>query len=61
MKRKGYFITVFILFFTVITIAQQPAAVRVEEGLLQGIHENGLMVYKGIPQSTNQQIRPGNF
>ncbi|HEX2395570.1 MAG TPA: carboxylesterase family protein [Bacteroidales bacterium] len=49
MKKKRYFITVFILFFAVITIAQQPAAVRVEEGLLQGIHENGLMVYKGIP------------
>ena len=31
------------------TIAQQPAPVKVEEGLLQGTFENGVTVYKGVP------------
>jgi len=30
-------------------MAQQPAPVRVEQGLVQGIYEDGLTVYKGIP------------
>lgn len=49
MKKKGYIIAAFMLFFAGITNAQQPATVRVEEGLLQGINANGLTVYKGIP------------
>jgi carboxylesterase type B/alpha-L-fucosidase len=30
-------------------LVQQPAPVKVNEGLLQGTYENGLTVYKGIP------------
>ncbi|MEP7145362.1 MAG: carboxylesterase family protein, partial [Ferruginibacter sp.] len=30
-------------------MAQQPAPVKVANGMLQGIYENGLTVYKGIP------------
>ncbi|MEP7111303.1 MAG: carboxylesterase family protein [Ferruginibacter sp.] len=41
------------IFFTVIAstflMAQKPAPVKVADGLLQGIYENGLTVYKGIP------------
>ncbi len=32
-----------------ISLAQQPAPVKVNEGRLQGMFENGLTVYKGIP------------
>src|SRR5215203_6092198 len=38
-----------LLFTAVSAIAQQPAAIKVEEGLLQGTSEYGLTVYKGIP------------
>lgn len=32
-----------------LALAQQPAPVRVEQGLVQGMAENGLAVYRGIP------------
>jgi hypothetical protein len=49
MKRKiGLFVT-FLMYVTSIAIAQQPAPVKVQEGLLQGNFENGLTVYKGAP------------
>jgi para-nitrobenzyl esterase len=38
-----------ILFTAASVIAQQPPPVKVEEGLIQGISEDGLTVYKGIP------------
>jgi len=38
-----------VLFAAVFAIAQQPAPVKVEEGLLQGTSEDGLTIYKGIP------------
>jgi para-nitrobenzyl esterase len=39
-----------LIFLASITVsAQKPAAVKVEQGLLQGINENGLTIYKGIP------------
>jgi para-nitrobenzyl esterase len=41
-----------ILFSVISTIAQQPAPVKVEEGLVQGTSEDGLSVYKGIPFAT---------
>jgi len=40
---------VIIFFNTACAIAQQPAPVEVEEGLVQGTLEDGLTVYKGIP------------
>src|SRR5687767_12161266 len=39
----------FILFAAGSLIAQQPGSVKVEQGLLQGTLEEGLVVYKGIP------------
>jgi para-nitrobenzyl esterase len=30
-------------------VAQQPAPVKVAEGMVQGVAEDGLTVYKGIP------------
>jgi para-nitrobenzyl esterase len=47
MKKIPFLL--FILSTAVYTIAQQPAPVKVEEGLVQGVSENGLTVYKGIP------------
>ena len=38
-----------VLFSAVFAIAQQPAPVKVEEGLLQGTSVDGLTIYKGIP------------
>jgi len=49
MKKKSYLIAVFVLFFAGMAESQQPAPVKVQEGLLQGTHENGLTIYKGIP------------
>ena len=37
------------MFTAVLTAAQQPVTVKVEQGLLQGTLENGVMVYKGVP------------
>jgi para-nitrobenzyl esterase len=48
---KPSFLTI-VLFTAAVAIAQQPAPVKVEEGLLQGISEDGLTVYKGIPFAT---------
>jgi para-nitrobenzyl esterase len=47
MKRISFLITV--LFSAAVGLAQQPAPVKVEEGLLQGSVEDGLTIYKGIP------------
>ena len=38
-----------VMFCAGIAMAQQPAPVKVEDGLLQGTYEDGLTVYKGIP------------
>jgi len=37
------------IFLTGICHAQQPAPVKVNDGLLQGVFEDGLTIYKGIP------------
>ena len=47
MKRI-HFITA-LIFFVSIGKAQSPVPVKVEQGLVQGIYENELTVYKGIP------------
>ncbi|MEO6547315.1 MAG: carboxylesterase family protein [Ferruginibacter sp.] len=39
----------FIVIASKILMAQQPAPVKVTYGMLQGMYENGLTVYKGIP------------
>ena len=38
-----------IILFSLVAVAQQPAPLKVKNGLLQGTVENGLTVYKGIP------------
>ena len=49
MKNITFLIAAFLLFSIGIVAAQQPAPVKVEQGLVQGTFENGLSVYKGIP------------
>jgi len=49
MKIKAFIVAIITVFSAAIAVAQQPATIKVEEGLLQGIYENGLTVYKGIP------------
>jgi para-nitrobenzyl esterase len=49
MKKKFFLIGILIIFFTGFGIAQQPAPVRAEGGLLQGTSEDNLTVYRGIP------------
>lgn len=49
MRIKGFIATILIVCSSGIAVAQQPATIKVEEGLLQGANENGLTVYKGIP------------
>ncbi len=49
MKKSALLVTSFIVFCFGISFAQQPLPVKVNEGLLQGVSEDGLTVYKGIP------------
>ncbi len=49
MRKITFYITSFIMFAAGFSIAQQNVPVKVEQGLLQGILENGVMVYKGVP------------
>jgi hypothetical protein len=50
MKNLAFLLTMFVLVFIKPGIAQQPSPVKVNGGLLQGINEDGLTVYKGIPE-----------
>ena len=52
MKKPIFLITACIAICSAMSFAQQPSAVKVSEGLVQGISENGLTVYKGIPFAT---------
>ena len=52
MKKITALIAVFAWFVAVQSFAQQPAPVKVSEGMVQGIFENGLTVFKGIPFAT---------
>jgi Carboxylesterase type B len=50
MKKKMSFLIVLLLSAsTGFVAAKQPAPVKVDEGLLQGLFEDGLTVYKGVP------------
>lgn len=48
-SKKSALFAISILLFGLISCTQQPATVKVNEGLLQGVVEDGLTVYKGIP------------
>lgn len=49
MKKIIALLTFFIVVAANFLMAQLPAQVKVENGILQGTYENGLTVYKGIP------------
>jgi para-nitrobenzyl esterase len=49
MKNIAFSVVVFMMFFAGFSVAQQPAPVKVAEGMIQGMIEDGLTVYKGIP------------
>ena len=49
MKKPAFLVAMFVVFCSGISFAQQPAPIKVNEGLLQGFYEDGLTVYKGIP------------
>jgi hypothetical protein len=49
MKNIVFYVIALLLFAAELCIAQQPATVKVEGGLLQGTSEEDLTVYKGIP------------
>ena len=49
MKNITLLVTVFVMFLAGFAVAQQPAPVKVAEGMVQGMIEDGLTVYKGIP------------
>ena len=49
MKKSNFLIAACIVICSAMGFAQQPSPVKVSEGLVQGIFENGLTVYKGIP------------
>jgi para-nitrobenzyl esterase len=49
MKNVMFLVALCMMFDVGLGIAQQPAPVKVEEGILQGTSEDGLTVYRGIP------------
>ncbi len=49
MKKLTFLFLLFLMLTAGFSIAQQPAPVKVQDGLLQGKYENGLTVYLGIP------------
>jgi len=49
MRNIFFLVATLMLFVARPGIAQQPAPVKVEDGLLQGKFENGLTVYLGVP------------
>jgi para-nitrobenzyl esterase len=49
MKKASFLIAMLFVLFTGQTIAQQPSPVKADGGLVQGLSEDGLTVYRGIP------------
>jgi len=49
MRNLTFCVAMLVMFTAGLGIAQQPAPVKVEGGLLQGTFEDGLAVYTGIP------------
>jgi para-nitrobenzyl esterase len=47
--KRALLIATFLIFAVAYCVAQAPAPVKVEGGLVQGAVEDGLMVYRGIP------------
>jgi para-nitrobenzyl esterase len=49
MKETALWVAASMMFAVELSIAQQPAPIKVEEGLLQGSSEGGMTVYRGVP------------
>jgi para-nitrobenzyl esterase len=49
MKKIVGLVSMLMVFVAVQSFAQQLSPVKVQEGLVQGVFEDGLTVYKGIP------------
>ena len=49
MRNLPYVVAIFVMLVAGPCIAQQPAPVKVEDGLLQGSSEDGLTIYRGVP------------
>jgi para-nitrobenzyl esterase len=49
MMKRTYLVAMLVMSVTGLALAQQPAPVKVEGGLVQGTSEDGLTVYRGIP------------
>jgi len=49
MRNRSFLIAILTVFTASLCMAQQPAPVKVNDGLVQGTLDNGLAVYKGIP------------
>ena len=49
MKNRTFLAVMLAMFAASLSIAQQPAPVRVEQGLVQGTDGDGLTIYRGIP------------
>jgi len=49
MKNMTHFVAMLVLFAAGRAVAQQPAPVKIEGGLVQGTSDDGVTVYKGIP------------
>ena len=56
MKTKVILVALSTLFFSEHIVAQQPAPVLTDCGLIQGVFENGLTVYKGIPFADRKSV-----
>ena len=54
MKNISFLITLIIMLAAGLSIAQQPEPVKVEDGLLQGKFEDGLLFIRGF----HLQLRP---
>jgi para-nitrobenzyl esterase len=49
MKRRIFLVAILMMFVSGFSVAQQPDAIKTEGGLVQGVCEDGLTIYKGIP------------
>ena len=58
MMKTNWLVAMFIACCFGKGFAQQPAPIKVNEGLLQGMYEDGLTVYKGVPFATPPVVRP---
>lgn len=47
--KKGPLLLVMFAILSAYGVAQQPAVIKIEDGLVQGTIEDGLTIYKGIP------------